>query len=129
MLRLCYPPQFSTYGQHGTPSVGTLTDVLDHYRCTYSLALGTALPAGTPAALLVGAAPQAVPLPNAPGNFLYVVPVVTVGMAVANGQLAISLSSPTALGPGAAFAQWALLDPPANGLGIVSSRGVQVQFQ
>ena len=130
LRRLCYPPQISTFGQHGTPSVGVLQDSSDLDRCSFQLGLATSLAGGTPGVLLIGITQQAIPLPNAPGNFLYLTPIASVGVSLdTQGDIVFSLPSPPALGGGAAFAQWALLDAPANGLGIVSSKGVRVQFQ
>lgn len=130
LRRLCYPPQLSTFGQHGTPSVGVLQDSSDLDRCSFLLGLATSLAGGTPGVLLIGMTQQAIPLPNAPGNFLYLTPIASVGISLdAQGDIVFSLPSPPTLVGGAAFAQWALLDPPANGLGVVSSKGVRVQFQ
>lgn len=130
LRRLCYPPQISTFGQHGTPSVGVLQDWSELDRCSFGLGLATGLVGGTPGVLLIGITQQAIALPNAPGNFLYLTPIASLGISLdAQGDILFSLPSPPALSGGAAFAQWALLDPPANGLGIVSSKGVRVQFQ
>ncbi len=127
--RLAYQPQLSTFGVHGTPSVGALQDASSFQRRDFVLTLNTSL-GGAAGAFLVGVVQQAVPLPNAPGNFLYVNPVIALPVTLAgNGSVSALLPCPTFVGAGTAYAQWAVLDPPANALGLVSSRGVRVAFQ
>ncbi|MEZ5964888.1 MAG: hypothetical protein R3F56_13695 [Planctomycetota bacterium] len=125
-----WPPLLSHYGQHGVPSIGTLQETDIVYRRTHSFGIDTGLASGTPATLLLGFGQLAVPLPNAPGNFLYVTPAVTVPLGLdANGDAAVVVNSPTTLSGASVFGQWALLDPPANGLGVVSSKGVRTAFR
>lgn len=127
---LCWAPTLSHYGQHGTPSTGVLQESDDVERCTFILGLDTSLPGGTAAVLLIGVAQTNVPLPNAPGNFLYTNPVVTLSATLNGaGDVAIPVNSPLFRSASSAFAQWALLDPPANALGVVSSRGIRIDFR
>lgn len=127
---LCWVPTLGHYGQHGTPSSGVLQETDDVYRCTLTFGLDTGLASGTSAVFLLGLTQLAVPLPNAPGNFLYVNPVLTLPMSLdGNGDLALTVNSPVTLSGSNAYAQWAVLDPPANGLGVVTSKGVRADFR
>lgn len=127
---LAYAPALSHYGQHGVPSVGTLLEADDVYRRTFVLALETGLAANTASVLLIGVQQLALPIPNAPNNFLYVNPLITLPTVLnAAGDVALSIQSPVSLSGSSAFAQWAVNDPPANGFGWVTSKGIRCDFR
>lgn len=127
---LCWAPSLSHYGQHGTPSVGVLQEVDAVWRCTSRFGLDTSLPAGTTAVLMLGSTQLATPLPNAPGNFLYVAPAVSLPVSLdAGGDAAFAVDSPPGLAGGHAYAQWAVRDAAANGLGVVSSKGIDLALR
>jgi Tol biopolymer transport system component len=130
VLRRCWPVDISYYGVHGTPSVGALADFDLTHRCTITFGLDTSLAQGTPGVSLVGTQQTAIPLPNAPGNFLYNQPFITFPISLdANGDVALTLNAPTTLMGFALYAQWGLIDLPANLLGIVTSRGVKLDLR
>ncbi len=126
----CLAPTLGHYGQHGTPSVGVLRAADEVYRATFVLGLDTGLPLATASLFVLGVRPVAIPLPDAPGNFLYVDPLVTLGTTLdALGDVAIRISSPLLLSGSSAFGQWVVNDPAANALGWVSSQGIRVDFR
>jgi hypothetical protein len=66
---------------------------------------------------------------GAPGNRLYTTPTLTLPLATgADGRAALPIALPD--GPGLvgvqAFLQWAILDPPANALGVVTSDAARI---
>ena len=127
---LAYPPTFTPYGQPGMPSTGVLEEVDALYRRTFALALRTSLAPGSASVLLIGAQPLALPIPGAPGSFLYVDPLVALPTVLdAQGAASVRFGSPLTLGGGGAFAQWAVFDPPANSFGWVTAKGVRVHFR
>ncbi len=127
--RLSYPVQVSTYGAHGQPSVGSLVEFDTRYRRTATIGLRTSLAPGTAAALLVGTQSASLPLAGAPGNSIYVQPIGSSPLAVdAGGALSLTFVAPTVLSAQIAYAQWLLLDPPANALQVVASKGVQIDL-
>lgn len=127
---LGYPPALSHYGQHGVPSTGVLQDADDIYRRTFVLAIDTSLAPGSASLLLIGVQQLALPIPNAPGNFLYVDPLIALPTVLnAGGDLSLSIASPVSLSGSSAFAQWVVNDAPANALGWVTSKGVRVDFR
>lgn len=89
-------------------------------------------PASAPVALILAAAafPVPVPLPGAPSCLIYNNPLLTLGaQALGSGEASVPLPVPnnSSLGGGAILAQFAVLDPTANQLGITTSnsgRGV-----
>ena len=126
----CYAPTLGHYGQAGTPSVGVLLAADAVYRSTFVLGLDTGLPIATASLFVLGVRPVATPLPNAPGNFLYVDPLLALGTNLdAKGDVAIRIDSPLVLCGSSAFGQWVVNDPAANALGWVSSKGVRVDFR
>lgn len=130
VLRLCYVPSFSSYGVAGTPSQGVVTNGARARRCDIVSSLDTSLPAATPAVALLGVTQLSLPIPGAPGNSLYVDPSLQVAASLdAQGNATLTLPSPIGLSGSAVFLQWALLDPPANALGLVTSSGTRVQLQ
>jgi Tol biopolymer transport system component len=128
-LRLCYAPGITHYGTAGVPSTGVLQERDRVYRRTFELGLGTSLAQGRAAVLMLGIAPASTPLPNAPGNTIYVQPLVAVsGVLDASGAITFGIPSPVALAGSTGHAQWAVADAAANPLGIVTARGVRVDF-
>jgi Tol biopolymer transport system component len=130
-LRLCPEATFTPYGVHGQPSVGTLSSFQDWSGCALTFGIATSLTGNNSAAMLLSPNQQlpGLPLPNAPGNFLYVQnPIVALPLALDGaGRGTKTLFVDSALA-GTAFYQWAILDVPANGLGIVTSEGMRVDF-
>ena len=127
---LAYAPTLGHYGQHGVPSTGVLREADEVYRRAFVLALDTSLPPRSASLLMIGVQQLAVPIPGAASNFLYVSPLIILPMVLDPlGQASLSIDSPASLGGGVVFAQWVVNDPPANGIGWVTSRGVRVEFR
>lgn len=129
-LRRCWPATVGSYGTAGQPSVGTLQSFDVMWRCEQRFGVDTQLPAGTPAVYALGLQQQSLPLPGAPGNFLRVVTLGTVFLlADAQGDVTASFPlSPNLYGV-TIHAQFALLDPGANALGVVTSAGFDLFIQ
>lgn len=93
------------------------------------LQLNNAVPSGSAALIL--ATSRVIPpllLPSTPNCYLHVVPVVTVAL-LANASGIAGLCFANVINPGLTgvvfHSQWAILDPGANPLGLVSSNGVE----
>lgn len=128
--RLCAEATFTDYGVDGQPSVGQLQGSRDWYRCDVSFRIDTSL-SGNSAALFIAAQPllPGFPLPGAPGNFFYLQgSVLSLPLTLgAGGEGAKTFPIDAAL-RGTLYYQWAILDPPANPLSVVTSKGTQVDF-
>jgi len=127
---LCQEAAFRAYGQHGTPSTGSLQSFQQWFRCDLTLGLDSALSAGTTAIFLLGDNQllPGQPFLGAPGNFLYTTPLLAATAPLdANGDARLTISV-SALLSGVVYYQWALLDAAANGPGIVLSEGVELGF-
>jgi hypothetical protein len=127
--RFCPEVALTAYGQHGTPSRGSLASQSGWFRSDWQPALSTAL--GTaPGAFLLGTQQllPGTPLPGAPGNFLYTPPLVLlVTAADTSGRFQVALPIPQAL-QATIYYQWAVIDAAANKLGIVTSEGTRAAF-
>src|SRR5690606_3715149 len=127
---LAYAPRISNYGTAGTPSTGAVQSIDRAWRRSFFLGVDTSLPGGSACVLLVGVQQIAVPVPNAPGNTLYVDPLAALPAALdAAGDVAVSFASPVWLSGSAAYAQWIVHDPAANAFGWVAARGAQIEFR
>lgn len=128
--RLCYAPNISLTGVNGTPSTGTLAARADFYRCALRTGFDSSLN-NRPTVFLFGSRPLNTPLPGAPGNFLYVDPLVTVPMSTnAQGDVTLSIDLPNYSATGSLFVgQWAVLDRGANALGVVTTAAVRLGLQ
>lgn len=127
--RICPEATFSVYGVDGKPSVGRLETAQDWNRCDLRLHLDTTLP-GQAAALLIGpsqVSPGAALL-GAPGSFLYVADYCVHGLVLDRKDGTGTIELTIAPGQTTQFFQWAVLDPAANPLGLVTSRGWRIGF-
>ncbi len=128
-LRRCFEASFTAFGSHGTPSVGSFTNAHAWYRCDLELQLLTGYTTSPAGACIFSATrlTPGVPLPGAPGNFLWMTPHMSSGIVVdpqGKASLTLPLNGITA---GRLFYQWALLDPAANALGVVTSEGIDLR--
>jgi hypothetical protein len=128
-LQRCRPVDVSFYGTHGQPSQGTLSSFHDDFRCRKAMGLHTPLPAGTLALFAIGPQ-QAVPLGGAPGNFLWIQPIDYVWTPVdAQGDAVLWINLSPAFVQAHVQGQFAVFDPAANPLGIVTSQGFDLLFR
>ncbi|MCR9245381.1 MAG: hypothetical protein NXI31_10135 [bacterium] len=126
-VRRAWPAVISQYGTAGTPSSGTLQPTTGTYRLQQSVGIDTQLPSGTPAVFAVGFTPQNVPISGAPGNFQLLTPIASVVVFLdGQGDTAGPVPLAATLLGFQYHAQFAVLDPTANPLGLVTSAGFTV---
>lgn len=130
VMRRCWPAAVSNYGSAGTPSVGTLAAFDETWRCEQSVGLRTQLPPSTVGVYAAGFQQQNLPLPQAPGNSLLVDFILTtLVIADTQGDVRAAVPISSNLFGFTFYAQFGLLDPAANALGIVSSEGFAIQIR
>lgn len=124
--RRCWPLSITHYGSHGTLSIGALQSFDRTYRCDLRFGVTTPFAPGTLGAFAFGPQ-QSVPLSGAPGNFLWVNPVgASLVLADATGAVAITFALSPATYAATVPCQFAVFDPAANSLGIVTSEGFEL---
>jgi len=127
-LRLCTEAIWTRYGQHGKPSRGSLTSTTRWWRCEVEMGIDTALTQRNSAIWFLGVEQKNTPIPGAPGNWLYLVPLTLQILTLDDkGKARISLPELPQL-KARLYYQWAIIDPMANSLGIVFSEGTALDF-